>query len=248
MNFFHHISNSFRAVTPGGIVTTDLVWHIDPRNAASYPGSGSIIYDLVGTKNGTFVGNTYVDANKHLRLDGVSDYVSFGTIATTDALAVVNTSYTLNFWWYYVGTGDNYPHPFSMWRTTSSATQDGLVCAIERTSRRVIHFMNDGGTAAQNVTTSPSLTTLNTWEYWSMTYNLSTNVSLIYKNGVLQTATNTLLRPITNTAKLLRIGASNYDTFSDFNGRLGSYHVYNRTLTQAEILQNFNATKSGYGL
>ena len=240
--------NAIGTVFLNNIVTSGLVWHIDPRNTASYPGSGSIIYDLVGTKNGTFVGNTFVDASKHLRLDGSSDYISFGTIATTDALSLINTSYTLNFWWYYVGTGDNYPHAFSMWRTTSSATQDGLLAGIERTSRRVIHFMNDGGTVAQNVTTSPSLTTLNTWEYWSMTYNLSTNVSLIYKNGVLQTATNTLLRPITNTAKLLRIGASNYDTFSDFNGRLGSYHVYNLALSQSEILQNFNATKSGYGL
>ena len=81
-----------------------------------------------------------------------------------------------------------------------------------------------------------------------MTYNLSTNVSLIYKNGIQQTTTNTLLRPITNTAKLLRIGASNYDTFSDFNGRLGSYHVYNRTLSQSEISQNYKATKASYGL
>lgn len=246
MNFFHHISNSFPAVTPGGIVTTNLVWHIDPRNTASYPGSGTTIYDLVGTKNGTFVGNTYVDANKHLRFDGVSDYISFGTIATTDALALIGTSYTINIWFYYVGTGDNYPHPFSMWRTTSQATQDGFFVGVERTTRRVFSG-HVNVTQTSCATASPNLTTLNTWEYWSFNYDFATGGATAYKNGVVF-ATATGMNTITNTAKLFRVGASNYDTFSDWNGRLGSFHVYNRVLSQAEILQNFNATKSGYGL
>jgi hypothetical protein len=40
-----------------GLVTTDLVFHIDPANSSSYPGSGSTIYDLVGSTNGTLQGN-----------------------------------------------------------------------------------------------------------------------------------------------------------------------------------------------
>lgn len=228
------------------IVNTDLIWHIDPTNADSYPGSGSTIYDLVGSKDGTFVGNTYVDGSGHLRLDGVSDYITFGTIATTDALSFIGTSYTVGVWWYYVGTGDNYPHLFSLWRTTSQATNDGLILAIERTSR-VVFTLHYNSSATYVATASPNLTTVNKWEYWTFWYDYSTGNGKIYKNGA-QIATATGLNTITNTAKLLRLGASNYDTFSDFNGRLGAYHGYNRALSESEIKQNYKATKASYGL
>lgn len=228
------------------IIKTNLVWHIDPTNSASYPGSGTTIYDLAGTKNGTFVGNTYVDASKHLRLDGVSDYISFGTISTTDALSFIGTSYTIGVWWYYVGTGDNYPALFNLWRGTVGSNQDGVILAIERTSRRVF-IQHSNVTATYTVTASPNLTTANTWEYWTFWYNQSSGEGKVYKNG-LEVASSTGLNSITNTNKILNLGASTYDTFSDFNGRLGSYHGYNRALTESEIRQNYKATKASYGL
>lgn len=227
------------------IVNTDLIWHIDPTNLDSYPGSGSTIYDLAGSKNGTFVGNTYVDASKHIRLDGASDYISFGTIATTDALSFIGTSYTVGMWWYYVGTGDAYPHAFSMWRGAGS-NADGIIHAIERSSRRVF-IQHSNVSATYTVTASPNLTVFNTWEYWTFRYDYSANAGKIYKNGI-EFASSTGMNTITNTNKTLNLGASVYDTFSDFNGRLGSYHGYNRALTESEIRQNYKATKASYGL
>ena len=242
--FFNAISQA----PSSGFITTDLIWHIDPTNTLSYPGSGSVIYDLVNDKDGTFNGNVYVDANKHLRFDGISDFLSFGTILTTDPLSLIGTSYTISCWLYYVGTGDNFPHMFSLWRTTSQATSDGLLFYAGRTSRGAGHYHNDGTGSTQYSSASSGVTiTLNTWQYWSAWYDYSTGNAKIFRNGV-QAASFSGMKQITNTDKLLRVGASNYDTFSDWNGRIGSFHAHSRALSDSEILQNYNATKSAYGL
>lgn len=32
------------------------------------------------------------------------------------------------------------------------------------------------------------------------------------------------------------------------NGRIGTFKIYNRSITAAEVLQNFNATRARFGL
>lgn len=244
MNFFHAVASAGRIPTPTGIVTTNLIWWIDPTNSASYPGSGTSIFDLVGSTNGTFAGNVFVNAQKHMVLDGVNDWVSMGTISSANPLSLGATSFTINVWWRYAGTGDNFPHTFSMWQSTASSA-DGLATFISRSARGVGFLIRTGGVTRQfGTAVSGILTTLNTWEYWSFVYDKSTSTGTIYKNGV--PAISGTLHDANVSNKLLRIGASNYDTFSDFNGRLGAHHVYNRALTTAEILQNYNATLNGY--
>jgi len=48
----------------------------------------------------------------------------------------------------------------------------------------------------------------------------------------------------------VQIGATSGSTgiYSQFNGYIGMVHMYQRTLSQAEILQNYNALKARYGL
>jgi hypothetical protein len=57
------------------------------------------------------------------------------------------------------------------------------------------------------------------------------------------------LASILNSTNPLYIGSYNGGEFSQwFDGRIGITRLYNDALTSSEVLQNFNADKSKYGL
>lgn len=79
--------------------------------------------------------------------------------------------------------------------------------------------------------------------------------SIIYGNGVSKVSQMGLTAPYSggasrnNTTSLLfgdiNPAAANVWTF---DGKLGAYRIYNRKLTASEVLQNYNAVKSRFGL
>ena len=93
---------------------------------------------------------------------------------------------------------------------------------------------------------------LNKYAHVVATYNSLTNTFAIYYNGVSQTVTqgNPGTIGINNTTNFV-IGAqvkTNGAVGDPFPGEINFVRVYNRGLTAAEVLQNFNATRTTYGL
>jgi hypothetical protein len=87
------------------------------------------------------------------------------------------------------------------------------------------------------VATSP--TVLNTWYNWAFTRSGTTY--RIYKNGILD-ATSTYLA---FSWDISAIGSGNVGYFQ---GNIPLIQIYNRALSASEILQNYNAQKSRFGL
>ena len=87
---------------------------------------------------------------------------------------------------------------------------------------------------------------------WNGVYTATGGVN-IYINGVKNTTT-----PQTNiagagsrttdAAQILDIGNSRVGSAFHFGGGIGFVQIYNRVLTDAEVLQDYNATKTIYGL
>ena len=67
----------------------------------------------------------------------------------------------------------------------------------------------------------------------------------LYINGVLDATYTTQKTPHPGTGTV-SVGA--YVTGNLLNGRVGKVMAYNTELTAAQVLQNFNATKSIYGV
>ena len=92
-------------------------------------------------------------------------------------------------------------------------------------------------------------TPLNAWYQVVRTYNGS-NSSTAYVNSVAAAATSiTWTTP--SAGWYLTFGAGNTTFFSTgaaFQGSLGLIRVYDRQLSGAEVLQNYNASKGVYGL
>jgi len=83
-----------------------------------------------------------------------------------------------------------------------------------------------------------------TWYYVTLTFNTTDGMSL-YINGTLDSTytANKTARGGNGSVELGAFSASNF-----LYGGLSKVHCYNRTLSASEVLQNYNATKTEYGL
>jgi hypothetical protein len=97
----------------------------------------------------------------------------------------------------------------------------------------------------ENQNKSSYIPILNTWIYVVATVDSSGN-SLLYINGIIQqTVTNYIYHLA--SPNLLSIGG--YGNVSEpYLGNISVVQIYNRALSLAEIQQNFNATRSRYGV
>jgi hypothetical protein len=85
---------------------------------------------------------------------------------------------------------------------------------------------------------------LNRWYFGAVTFN-TTSGWVLYLNGIQENA-SVDTTTFTGNQEIL-IGA--YSTGGNvFTGRIATTLVYNRALTAAEILQNYNDTKTRFGI
>ena len=213
------------------VVTSGLVLCYDAGNPRSYPGSGASWYDASnnGSAGSILNGPTYSSNNLgYLSFDGVNEYVDTGRTATQ--LGVYDADYTFEAWVYPTDlTSDR-----TMFGTDQTNVRQGMHLVFRSGAIYQGHYGSDfsAGTA-----------TLNGWNNISYTYVKSSSAASIYKNGVLQ-GTGTISSFIGTTNILIARWASTYY----FAGPGSVYKIYNRTLTAAEITQNFNALRGRYGL
>jgi hypothetical protein len=221
-------------------VTDGLVVAVDAANLKSYQSGSTIWYDKSGNgKNGTLInGPTYSSNNGGvINFDGVNDTVDFGTGDTFFDLP----SFTIDLWFQSKGTVPT---------TGISPGLFGFTYGIRAYfgAANQIYFSVNSGSAAQaiDVTTPTNLRDDGLWYHG--VFQASPTTSYLYLNGILigSRAVTWLGNTIypTNT---WRLGRDNNNPTQFFVGSMASYKMYNRVLTQAEILQNYNATKGRFG-
>lgn len=205
-----------------GIVTNGLVVNLDAGNPASYSGTGTTWTDLTGNGySGTLAnGVGYSSLNGgSLSFDGTDDIVNLIPVVTTN-------TFTLNMWIYPIPNSDPYGTLFAQ---TSSA---GIFYL--NSSKKITYYI----TPTDRVTTAAL--TENQWNN-VVVINNGGNVSF-YINNALDASTFSSVNGFTATM----IGNDNQS--ENFKGNISIINLYNRALSAAEILQNYNAIKVRYGL
>lgn len=219
--------------------TNGLVFCVDAADKNSYPGSGTTWSDVSGTDNTGILTNspTFSSTNMgNFIFDGADDYV-----ITTSQLGISGvTSRSFECWIYIsnnvskniMGCGDN--GLLNLFDTIVWYTSPYL---------QVIGHYYGGDN--DTISTLPSRNTLNI-NQWNQIVHLydGTNAS-IYTNGVFSNSKSFTLNTTNST---LLIGAGKYTGFNYFSGNIALCRIYNRALTASEIQQNYNATKSRFGL
>jgi hypothetical protein len=216
------------------IIQSGLTMCLDAGNTKSYIGSGTAWTDLTKNGNsGTLTnGPTYTSSfGGGIVFDGIDDTANITTID-------LRISFTYECWVYMsVLSG------FSFLGQGTTTANSGLhIWNTSDTSLRFGMYGND--TDVTSLTSSTG-----TWYHYTFTYNhASPYTKNIYRNGVKQTGTELQAQSQYTGTGTLRIGATYGSGGAYANGRFAMTRIYNRILSDAEILKNYNATKGRFGL
>jgi hypothetical protein len=86
----------------------------------------------------------------------------------------------------------------------------------------------------------------NTWTYVTCSWT-SAGTSRVYTNGILRGSRNISAIPATNPAATGRIGLG-HESPGSWNGKIAVAQIYNRQLTDSEILSNFNSMRGRFNV
>lgn len=219
------------------IVRDGLLLHLDAVNLKSYSGSGTVWNDLSGNGNDATLTNGPVfntDDNKYISFDGVNDYA---IIPNSTSVSSFTNQISVSVWIKRVpNTIQRIINKFDTVETATFRITIG-------SAGRLFFEINDGTTRYILGNLFPTFS--NDWENFVFTYNGSNRY--IYQNTNL-IASDTFTNPIYNNSFPITIGATVLTDVLygplDISGAM----IYNRALTSTEIQQNFEATRSRYGI
>lgn len=232
-----------RPLTP--YISSGLRLYLDAQNTASYPGTGTIWYDLSGQ------GNNFNIVSGAQQTSGGITYMDFGgsygmAKSSSDIAFASTQNATVIVWTKILSSGTR----------TLLRSYNGDHQVIVDTSNIIGMFDNDTG---QYVLSGGNITTvtggINLTNSWNMlTFRLSATERQwqidVNNQGIWAAINNSLA---TFTRGFGSIGgyhgeSTNPSVGSQFWGQIGLIMVYNRFLTNEEISINYNCFRSRYGL
>ena len=232
------------------IVTSGLVLNLDAGDPASYPGSGTTWTDLSGTSNGTFGSSTqaptYNSANGgSIVFDGSDDKVTVAATGTYDFSA---SRITIEVW--FKSTGSIGSNRVQLVTTDQSGDTTSWHLGAYNGIMSLTNSYSGSGVDASSPRVATSEIAANTWTNIIATSAGAGEVGKLYLNGVIKTnGTSTTLGLNYDAGRPIGIGLEPTTNRWAFNGNIAVVRIYkNKTFTQAEVTQNFNALRGRYGL
>ena len=216
------------------IITEGLTLNLD---ASNYSGSGDWLDQSGNGYNVTLNGPTYSsDDGGHFRFDGINDV---GTFNAGAAFGFLLNPFTFAMWadtfhdggwaWYFVNK-------------TSGGSIRTMIGAAGNNEK--FHF--DGTSDIANNPVLP-VGQFSGWKHYvCVREGTGSGQFKLYINGA-------LIGSITNNKSYTTDGTSGYiganDTSEPINAKIATFRTYNnKALTAEEVLQNYNAQKSRFGL
>jgi hypothetical protein len=231
----------------GNVITDGLVLYLDAANTKSYIGSGTTWTDLSrgGNTMALVNGPTFNSSNNgSIVFDGIDDRVSLTSSINT------GQNFTVSAWIYPTLLGGT--RRCVVANSYNYSGRNGWLLNVAGGGGTNGFFLSLGADLAYR-TSANNLLTVNQWAFISAVCVSGGTNLLLYLNGVeVPSYLGTLLSSgtITYTYPQFNLGFRNVGgvTTDPYTGRIAQTSVYNRVLSAAEILQNYNATKSRFGL
>lgn len=215
------------------IITDGLALHLDASNLSSYMGTGTTWKDLSGkSTNATLSNVTYNFSGSYFEFNGTNSYVNLSANIGTPSVITVEM-------WVKVNAFGGMLFGFGVYDAWTTAGNLGFNTGAG----------DQFGIPSAQVTT---LGILNKWKHLVFVMNQGTTVgNKIYVNGVSQVMSYSA--GAVRASALFNSGVGRISSWSNdvnylMNMNVGNFRVYKRELTQQEILDNFDAEKSRFGL
>ena len=228
----------------GEIITNGLVLYLDAGQTASYPGAGTTWIDLSGFGNNGILTNgaSFDGANRgSIFFDGVNDYSN-----TSNKFMTNYTQFTFCGWVNIKNANGGCLTSYNI-QTLHSGPQ----FYIFPSSLLLTHY-NTIGSAFLEKQSNVSIS-LNVWYFVCATWKVGE--ILLYLNAVdtagtyrqIGSAPTAVAGDVSGQQVSFKIGTA-LTQQGYINSNIAMVQVYNRVLSPAEILQNYNATKARFGL
>jgi hypothetical protein len=230
LNYFNSSSTlTCVDVDVSSIVTSGLTLNLDAGFTPSYPKSGTTWTDLSGSGNtGTLInGPVYDSANGgSISFDGTNDKMSVPSLSGT---SFPQTTGTISLWYYNDSTASTFQSIFD--RYNSDGRNHYYISSISDIVYAGAYYLS-----GSNPVSFQYYIGYNTWNHFVLTYN-SSSTATFYIDGENYNITQSLggFQP---NAQFVGFGSP---TTYPVKGKSFNLMIYNRVLSQTEVLQNYYA-------
>jgi hypothetical protein len=228
------------------VVTDGLVLNVDAGFTLSYPTTGTTWYDSSSSvNNGTLTNGPVFNTGSggSIVFDGVDDY-------SPQTYTRLSNGLTLCSWMKTTSATSAKSYAGDASNNIVGDTRGTVWIGFGVTNGKV-NYNNAKKTGEWSTSQYYSTASVNngSWKYINVTHDKTTELVSLYVNGSLDSTFD-------------NSSTGGYDQWADtafnilcrgyvgdyFNGTIGVVQIYNRALSSAEVLQNFNSTKSRFGL
>ena len=219
-----------------GIVTNSLALWFDPANSNSYPGTGSNVTDLSGSNNNGIMRNgIVVDANQ-FAVQGSNLHISTSYLPNIDAVP-----YTYECWFWDDSPAGYYTGSILIGNASNQASMYSVL-NLDEFGRPQMIEVNTTGIFRSHI--SSNVICNGKWTHLVMSAS-STNLTM-YINAVAEPVQPFRPGGVITSLTPIYIGSDGkgFAHTSNLTYRLGPVRMYyNKALTAAEVLRNYNADR-----
>ena len=234
------------------IIADGLVFNMDAANRASTIPSTSTdkTFNTVDTSvSGSFINDTFYDSSTitpSYAFDGAEDYINIGAGLCNVFGSSYNGSITVSSWINTDTTSGN----DGIFQLGNLGNIYGFLNIHTAANYLYVHTSTTNNTSKNQARSGNISSIANNWTNITVIWDLSNSSNnKVYMNGALLSLDQDSFA--TGTANLTgefsSIGAY-YSTTTVFDGNIGPIQIYNRALSANEVLHNYNALKSRFGL
>jgi hypothetical protein len=204
---------------------------MDAANRASYPRTGTTATDTIENTSGILNGTTFENINSGVfNFDGIDDKITIEGLSDFGG-----GSLTISFW---IKSGIDANNAYVLMRSGfsfyifQSGTSSNLKYRIQTSALNTI----SGGAILDN-----------NWHYCVMTFDSAANKFKVFEDSTQVGSTATTSGALASSTSTVYLATfANGAPFK--SGFIPNIHIYNRALSASEVLHNYNALKSRFGL
>ena len=221
-----------------GIIDNGLVFYMDAANTDSYPRSGTNIENLIVSNTASLNNGTFITSNAGaFNFDGTGDYIDIESPIGHSMISPGNST-TINIWF-----------------RTDPWVANGFLFEQSGSGGNVNSMFYDGYDSIHTTITvegdyvsvsTPNYTVTQEWIYYTLTMDPTGPTFKTYLNGVNKTGPTTYSTSSAGSDQINYLGRRTYNSSYMLNGQISNYTIYNRVLSDDEILQNYKALKQRF--